>query len=226
MTVESESSSRTFQGNDVTTTFATGFLFLDNAHITVTLIDEDGVETELTENTHYTLTGAGETAGGDVEMVTPPASGESLYIERNTPILQEVDLRPNGRYLPDTLEGMADKLTLIAQENRRRIVALEALGVSLADPIEANIVFVSHPFTTGADDAYSVFPFDVAKPAGSFPQGVWIVNLRNLDIPGDPFLTPPAVHWYSSFGDFISILHISGLAPNTNYSVRLAMELL
>jgi hypothetical protein len=220
MTVETESSSRTSQGNDVTTTFPTGFLFFDNAHITVTLIDEDGVETELTENTHYTLTGAGETAGGDVEMVTPPASGESLYIERNTPILQEVDLRPNGRYLPDTLEGMADKLTLIAQENRR--IAESAAAIAAPAEIAAGtIVFADKTFLTG-DSVEDSFPMNVTVAGGSTGTGFWAVRLRNLDDAAEVFNEPPAIQAAPGAGDNVSLKFCAGLKPNTNYTLRIA----
>lgn len=222
MTVLTESSSRSFQGNDVADEFSTGFRFLDAAHLTVTE-ETAGVETVLVEGVDYTVSGEGDVAGGTVTTTDPVATGTTLTIERNTPILQEVELRPQGQYLPSTIMGMVDKLTLIAQENRRNIETLQALGAELADPDDVGIFFVDKTFLTDADAAEADFPLSVAIAGGSTATGWWCARLRNLDDPSEVFETPPSIQAEPGVGDTISLIAVDGLKPATNYTIRLAV---
>ena len=64
MTVSSSTSKASTDGDGTTTSFTVPFYFLVNSHVLVTFVDTDGTETEWVENTHYTLTGAGNPAGG------------------------------------------------------------------------------------------------------------------------------------------------------------------
>ena len=223
MTVLVETSSRSFNGNDATTEFATLFRFIDSAHLTVTLTDASDVDTVQTEGVDYTVTGEDDADGGTITMVTAPATGETLTIERNTPILQEVDIRPTGQFLSEDIEGMFDKLTLIAQENRRRIEALEALGATLTDSATADITFVDKTFLSDATAVEDGFPLSVAVTGGSTATGAWAVRLRNLDDGAEVFDEPPAIQWAPGAGDTISLTHVAGLKPGTNYTLRLAV---
>ena len=218
MTVETEQSSKTYTGNSATETFPTTFKFLHNSHITVTLIEDD-VETVLTEDVDYTLTGAGDEEGGDVTINPAPTEDQTIYIERNTPILQDVDLRPAGPYLADTIEEMFDKLTLIAQENRRRIEAREAVETPEASSLD--VVYADKTFLTG-DNVEDSFPMNVAVTGGSTATGAWAVRLRNLDDPSERFDEPPAIQADPGVGDNVSVKYCSGLKPNTNYTLRIA----
>ena len=58
MTVPQQTARQQHSGNGVTTVFSTGFQFKANAHVRVIHTDDDDVNTEWVENTHYTLTGA------------------------------------------------------------------------------------------------------------------------------------------------------------------------
>lgn len=216
-----ESSSRAFAGNGSTVAFETGFRFDANSHLTVTLT-ASGVTTTKTEGTHYSVTGAGVAAGGTVTMVTAPASGETLTISRNTPILQEVDLRPNGGYLPDTIEeSMVDKIFRIVQENRRRIAALEAITTPAV--VTSSLVFVDTTFTTDSEGKEIDFPYTIAVTGGSTATGCWAVRLRNNTTPAEVFDSPAAVQWAPGAGNNITLLACQGLLPNTSYTLRLAV---
>lgn len=224
MTVQTTQSSRTLAGNGVAVDFPMAFPFLANAYITVKLA---GVVQTL--NTHYTLAGAGiidafgVRTNGTVTFLAAPANGAVVYIERNTTILQETALRSSGDFLPATHEEMFDRLTMIAQENRRDIEVLEALGASLATPTSASIIFVDHTFLTDPDAIEEGFPLNVAATGGSGATGAWCVRLRNLDDPTEVFDEPPSIQWAPSAGSFISLQRVSGLRPNTNYTIRLAV---
>ena len=72
---------------------------MEDAHIEVILYNSTTqVETILTLATHYTLVGAGVSAGGTLTMLTAPSSVETLTIIRNVDYKQEVDLVENASY--------------------------------------------------------------------------------------------------------------------------------
>jgi len=224
VTVLTESSSRSFNGNDVATAFATGFRFLDNAHLTVRRTTA-GVTSTLVEGVGYSVTGAGDVDGGTVTLLLGAlATGATLDIERNTPILQEVALRSQGTFLPAVHEEMFDRLTLIAQENRRRIAALEALG-GLTDISSADFTFASKDFTTDASDIEDGFPFNIAVVGGENATDAWCTRLQNRDDELEVFDVPPSIQWAPGAGDNVSIKRISGLKPGTNYRIRIGVKL-
>lgn len=117
-TVASATNRTAYAGDGTTTAFATGFYFLANADLTVVLRTSAGVETTQTITTHYTVTGAGNQAGGTVTMVTAPPSGSTLTIIRNPPVTQLTDLVANDPLPAETVEQTLDKQTMVAQRNR------------------------------------------------------------------------------------------------------------
>lgn len=216
MTVLVEASSKSYTGNGVTLSFPTTWRFLDAAHLSVYV--DDVLQTETTD---YTVSGEGDAEpGGTVTFLTAPANGDSVYIERNTTVTQEVDLRPSGPYLADDIEEMFDRLTLIAQENRR--IAQEAAAVASPATISAgSLVFADKTFLTG-DEVEDSFPMDVVVASGSTATGCWAVRLRNLDDAAEVFDEPPVVQWAPGVGSNVSLKFCGGLKPNTNYTLRIA----
>lgn len=109
----------TFNGNGATTAFAVSWPFLDGT-LVVTLVSSTGVETVKTVSTHYTVSGGtdddGLPATGTVTMLTAPASGEVLRIERATPQTQPTAFTNGGAFPAKAMEAAFDRVTLIAQE--------------------------------------------------------------------------------------------------------------
>lgn len=105
-----------YAGNGSTTTFSVNFYFLDQTHLKVILRSSTGVETVKTLSTDYTVTGAGNPAGGSITMVTAPASGQTLVIQRNVPLTQDTDYQPNDPFPANTHEQALDKLTMETQQ--------------------------------------------------------------------------------------------------------------
>ena len=111
MTVNAETAkSGPYTGNGTTTVFAYDFKALDQTHLVVTLtVTATGVETTQTITTHYTVSGVGTDGGGNVTMVTAPASTETLTITRAVPQTQTTDLVNRGAVVPTTLETALDR---------------------------------------------------------------------------------------------------------------------
>jgi hypothetical protein len=129
MTVSTTENRKSYAGNGVTLAFSFPFLFPATADLTVILVnDATGVETTKTLTTHYTVTGAGEAAGGTVTMLTAPATGETLLILREVDLVQETDFVEGDPLPPEALEAALDRLIMIDQQQQ------ETLGRSLTLP--------------------------------------------------------------------------------------------
>lgn len=122
--------SPTYNGNGSTTGFATGFQFIANADLLVTVTDSSGVETVKTLNTDYTVSGAGSPSGGTVTFLSAPASGSKINIESNVTIDQQTDYQEGGSFAANTHEAALDKLTKITQQLKAQIERSLTLPIS------------------------------------------------------------------------------------------------
>lgn len=123
MTVSSSTDRATFLGNNATTVFALPFRFFANGEINAWLItNATGALTALTLGTHYTLTGASDpevdgSATGQLTMITPPTSAQSLFVQRIIPVIQPTDIVNQGQFFPEIHENVFDRLTMLNQQN-------------------------------------------------------------------------------------------------------------
>ena len=116
MTISTTESRISYNGNGVATVFSFPYRFLANGDLVVLAVSSTGVETTKALTTDYTLTGAGDDAGGSVTMLVAPASGTRLIIYRDTGITQETDYISGDPFPAETHERALDRLTMIAQE--------------------------------------------------------------------------------------------------------------
>jgi hypothetical protein len=101
--------------SSTTETLAVPFYFLENTHLKV-IKTVDDVQTVLSLGTHYTVTGAGVSAGGSVVLTgTGVAVGNTVTVKRSVPLTQLVDYVYNDRFPAETHEKALDKLTMICQ---------------------------------------------------------------------------------------------------------------
>lgn len=143
MTVSSENAkSGPYACNGVTVNFPYAFRILDETHVKVILTNAAGVETVLTLNTDYTVTGVGAANGGNIVVSPARASGNFITNLRNPPFTQETDLQNQGAYYAETVEDRFDLLTMQIQavkERADRSVALPASDEDDPDVLVADI---------------------------------------------------------------------------------------
>lgn len=138
MTVSSTTDRATFAGNGSTTVFPLPFRFFANAEIHVWLIDDaTGSLTPQTLGTHYTLVGAAEpeidgNPESELTMLTAPASGFSLFVQRIIPITQPTDIVNQGQFFPEIHENVFDRLTMLIQQGMGQLA--RAIRVNDSDP--------------------------------------------------------------------------------------------
>jgi hypothetical protein len=120
--VPSESSRIQYTGNGSSVTpYSVPFYFLANADVKAVLTDADGVETLLTETTHYTLTGAANPAGGSLTTVSAYDNTHTLTIYREPQQTQTAEFQSTGALPADTLTRGLDKLTMLVQSLSRKV---------------------------------------------------------------------------------------------------------
>jgi len=171
MTISTTDSRISYNGNGVTTVFSFPYRFLANGDIVVVSVSSTGVETVKTLTTDYTLTGAGDDAGGSVTMLVAPASGTRLIIYRDTDIVQETDYISGDPFPAETHERALDRLTMIAQEigsgtdRSIKVPVGDSSSLSTVLPAAANRLdkFIVFDATTGETGLSTVTQTQVAS---------------------------------------------------------------
>lgn len=121
MTVSTTTTTISYTGDNATVNLPVPFQFDDDTDLEVIRrVTATGAETTLTITTDYTVTG-GDGSTGTVQMVSAPNSSVTTTIQRATAMTQSADYRENDPFPADTHEGVVDKLTRIAQENRNLV---------------------------------------------------------------------------------------------------------
>ncbi len=128
MSLSSANNRNDYVGNGSTETYSYTFRIFDEADLRVTVVDTDGVETQLSLSTDYTVTGVGTSGGGTIVLVDAnqdwlDAEGDlatnfGLTIRRVLDIVQETDIRNQGAYFPEIHEDQFDKLAMIDQQQQ------------------------------------------------------------------------------------------------------------
>ena len=121
MTVASSTARVSYSGNGSTKTFAVNFYFLEDSHLQVVVRAADGTETVKTLTTDYTVTGAGNPAGGSVVFGVAPLSTETVVIVRSVPLTQQTDYLANDPFPAESHEEALDKLTMISQQQQNEL---------------------------------------------------------------------------------------------------------
>lgn len=122
MTVSSQTSTETYDGNGVTTIWPLPFRFFSDTDIFVYLVDPaTQAVTPMAIGADYTLTGAGlpeqfGVAPGTITTTAPVANGKQLLVDRVMEIEQLTDIVNQGRFFPELHENVFDRLTMLIQQ--------------------------------------------------------------------------------------------------------------
>ncbi|SAL59739.1 parallel beta-helix repeat-containing protein [Caballeronia peredens] len=111
MTVTTDIARIAYTGDGSSAVFAFPYYFLaaSDIHVFVNFI-------EVT--TGFTVTGAGNQAGGSVAFSSAPAAGAVVQLIRDPDLLQQTKLPPNDPFPSDAVEKALDKLTMIVQARK------------------------------------------------------------------------------------------------------------
>lgn len=146
MTIETTANRISYTGSGTTGPFSFPYYFLADGDLTVikTTI-ADGTEVTMTLTTDYTVSGAGEAAGGSVTLVATLSSSYKLTIIRDPDILQPADYPANDRFPAATHEQALDRATMIMQ----RLEDLIARAFRLSDGDVSGISLILSNLSAG-----------------------------------------------------------------------------
>jgi hypothetical protein len=172
MTVSSTTTRNSYTGDGTTTVFAYTFKIFDDDDITVILrTTATGTETVQTKTTDYSVSGVGDTGGGNITFGTPPTAAQTVVLLRQTAQTQTTDYTPNDPFPAASHEDALDKLTLIQQDQQDEL--------DRAIKLSRTNTMTSTEFTVGASDrANKILAFDssgelaVTQEIGTF-TGDW-----------------------------------------------------
>lgn len=139
MTVSSTTSRMAdYTGTGSVNTYAYTFRIEADADLLVVKTDTLGNDTTLTLTTDYTVTGAGDDAGGNVVLTSNLENNYKLTIRRKPAITQETDYRNQGDFLAETVEDALDKSAHIdqaQQDELDRSIKLAEINASGIDSV-------------------------------------------------------------------------------------------
>lgn len=184
----------TYPGNGVAFAFAYPFKIFEATDLAVIDTDADGVAVTLTLNVDYSVTGVGNSGGGQINLlINPVAVGHTLEIGRfNLDTKQELNLSNQGAYYPESIENAFDRVHALLQS--LTVDASNALQLS-TDGLTWNaeaLRITNAVDGIGASDVATVGQIEqaiqnVASGAGAFSPRVWqyVGNGGNVfELPG------------------------------------------
>jgi hypothetical protein len=132
MTVTAESIVPTsFNLDGVSTVFTAPFKVFEADHVQAYIVDAAGVETLLTLNSGYTVTGVGEAQCTVTLASAAGTSGQRLVLARVLPLTRETELAP-GPLPPEELDADADRVVMMVQQLQEQIgrAVLQAISTT------------------------------------------------------------------------------------------------
>jgi len=209
MTISTTASRISYNGNGVTTVFSFPYRFLANGDIVVVSVSAAGVETVKTLTTDYTVSGAGDDAGGSVTMLVAPASGTRLVIYRDTEVVQETDYITGDAFPAESHERALDRLTMILQEKTPGAAgATRAIQIPIGDPGDVNTVL---PPSIARLDKFLVFD------ATTGSVGVSNVTISQVEVLVEELgLTETTVNVFTKNQSVLPVILTPGVTVNTD----------
>ncbi|HWU70781.1 MAG TPA: hypothetical protein VN017_05450 [Pseudoxanthomonas sp.] len=117
MTVNTDISTASYIGNGSTAIFTVPFYFLVDSDLLVTHKSAaTGAITTMVLNSDYTVTGAGNEAGGSITTIPALPNGDTIFIERNVDAVQQTAYPPNSPFPAASHEQALDRLTMLIQQ--------------------------------------------------------------------------------------------------------------
>ena len=173
MTVSTTTNKKSTGANGIQTVFGYDFKIFADADLTVIIRSTTGTETVKTLNTHYTVSGAGNDAGGNVTFTTgnTPADQETVVIQRKLGLTQGTDYVANDPFPAESHEEALDRLTFITQQIQEEVD--RSIKASVTNTISSTEFAIS-----ATDRANKIFAFDasgnlaVTQELGTF-RGNW-----------------------------------------------------
>lgn len=196
-----------YTANGSTTVFAFPFLVLEASHLIV--VDSyGGTDTTKTYGTDFTISGLGDSTGGNVVFGTAPTTSHLITIYRVVPYTQTTDYVPNDDFPAETHEAALDKLTMEVQQLDDRISRALRYPASEPTSVDGTLAAATARASTlmGFDGSGNIFlyPFNPGTLTVTIPSVIDTAHLQDgavtgaklnstLDLSGKTILNFPAL---------------------------------
>lgn len=137
MTIENTSIKNVYQGNGATTVWPYTFYLPADEFLVVTKVDVASGNEIVLAPVEYTISGAGNPAGGTVTIPVVVSSAFYIVLQRTLTLEQETDLQNQGAAYPASIEGALDYLTMITQQLQDQLN--RAIIFSVADTVQVTL---------------------------------------------------------------------------------------
>lgn len=166
-------------------TLAVPFYFLASADLKVVKTDPDtDLDTTLTLTTDYSVTNAGNPAGGSVTMeVAAGAVDDIITIYRNDAITQPATYPSTGQFPSATVEQSQDRLTMLLQQLSLELKRTPRVAITKAEQAVIGSSFLGKMVGVDADGNFA--PYAPVSPTYLEGSGVGVINVRNFGAIGD-----------------------------------------
>lgn len=105
-----------YNGTGAQTIFPYTYKIFVTTDLRVIITDANGLDTLQTLDVHYTVSGAGSEAGGNVTFVIAPAATSFVTIIRELPLTQGTDYVENDPFPANADETAADRVVMLCQQ--------------------------------------------------------------------------------------------------------------
>lgn len=129
-----------YNGTGATDTYSYGFKITSKEHLLVTqAVISTGVETTLTVDVDYTVTGVGKQAGGTIVLTAGNLAATDRITIRDAPAtIQSTDIKNQGEFFPETHEEAFDYGIRVSKKQQdsidRSLKSPETIPTSVFDP--------------------------------------------------------------------------------------------
>lgn len=154
-----------------------GFYFLQDSHITVTRRRADVADATLVLNSGYTVTGAGDEAGGTI-TVTDAVIGDTIILTRSLPFTQETVFQEGGDQPASVVENLHDEHRMVDQQQEEKLARVEVYPVGEVAPAIPSV-----------DDRALKFPYFDASGNKQHYTAAQVASLINATFPDPTIFT-------------------------------------
>ena len=127
ITISNTSARIQYTASSSQTTFSVPFEFFSDADLLVIHTNSGGVDTTLSLSsnptlvTQYSVSGAGETGGGNITLGSGATAGDTYTIQRNLALERTTDFPTSGTFPIETLNTELDKIIALLQQAEVKI---------------------------------------------------------------------------------------------------------
>lgn len=165
MSLANEKTKKVYLGNGSTTVYPYDFKAFNKAHLLVLIA---GVE--MTVDTDYTVSGVGESSGGNVIFDTAPDDESTVIIMRVMTAIQETEYTTSGPFPATAHEAALDRGIMLAQQIKEILTRIPTLSVAEyeGEDLEPLAIASTDP------DSSALIIISNTEPTSSFVGQIWV----------------------------------------------------